>query len=154
MTIEDNKALIRRYYEEAPDHPEICEQIFAPQVTWHSLVRAQQQDFTSTPEEERSAYLHHKALWGGWSESIVSWIAEGDRVMVLWNFQGAHQAEYLGMPPSHKQVNFAGINIFRVENGRIAEVWNLWDQVGEWQQLGILPDTAEILQQAKRKHAN
>jgi hypothetical protein len=46
-------------------------------------------------------------------------------------------------------VTFSGIYIFRIEEGRIAEVWNLWDRVGEWQQLGILPETAVILSQAK-----
>jgi hypothetical protein len=29
------------------------------------------------------------------------------------------------------------------------EVWNLWDQIGELQQLGILPETKEIIAKAR-----
>ena len=154
MPIEENKALIRRYFEDAPYNPEVCDQIFAPQVPWHALYRTTQADFISDPQAEKTAFTRHKTLWGGWSESIDEMIAEGDRVMVRWTFNGIHQGEYLGIPPSQKPVRFTGIYIFRIQDGRIAEVWNLWDRVGEWQQLDILPETAEILLQAKEKWKN
>ena len=149
MSIEKNKALVRRYYEEAPYNLEICNQIFAPKVFWHALHHSNKPDFISDPQAEKAAYIRHKALWGGWSESIDEMIAEGDRVMVRWTFRGIHQGMYLGIPPTHKPVTFSGINLFRIQANRIAEVWNLWDQLGEWQQLGILPETAEILHQIK-----
>jgi len=47
----------------------------------------------------------------------------------------------------------SGTYIFRIKDNRIAEVWNHWDQVGEWQQLGILLETTEILNQVKNKGA-
>ena len=149
MSIEENKALIRRYFEDAPHHPEACDEIFSPQIPWHALYRTDHPDFVSDPQAEKTAYATHVSLWGGWSESIDEMIAEGDRVMVRWTFRGVHQGEYLGIPPTHKPVTFSGIYIFRVANGRIAEVWNLWDQMGEWQQLGILPEKAAILKQAQ-----
>jgi len=149
MSIEKNKALVRRYFEEAPYNIEICDQIFAPQVFWHALNHSSDPDFISDPQAEKTAYTKHKTLWGGWSESIDEMIAEGDRVMVRWTFRGMHQGEYLGIPPTNKTVTFSGIYIFRIQDNHIGEVWNLWDQVGEWQQLGILPETAEILYQIK-----
>jgi ketosteroid isomerase-like protein len=149
MTIEENKTLVRRYFEEAPYNLEVCDQIFAPQIPWHALYRTTHPDFISEPQAEKIAYTRHKNLWGGWSESIDEMIAEGDRVMVRWTFNGIHQGEYLGIAPTHKPVSFSGIYIFRIQDGRIAEVWNLWDQVGEWQQLGILPETAKVLNNAR-----
>jgi len=151
MSIEENKILVRRYFEEAPYHTEICDQIFAPQVAWHALYRTAQPDFVSDPKAEKAAYDRHKTLWGGWSESIDEMIAEGDRVWVRWTFNGTQQDEYLGILATHKPVSFIGIYIFRIQDGRIAEVWNLWDQLGEWQQLGILPETPDILNQAKSR---
>lgn len=149
MSIEENKALVRRYFEEAPYQPDTCDEIFAGQVLWHALYQAQQSSFISSPDEEKKAYAWHEATWGRWCESIEEMIAEGDRVLVRWSFHGVHQGEFMGMPPTHKTVSFSGIYIFRIANGRIAEVWNLWDRLGEWQQLGILPDTEEILQKAQ-----
>jgi hypothetical protein len=149
MSIEENKSLVRRYFEDAPYNPDVCDEIFAPQIPWHTLYHTHHPDFISDPQAEKVAYTRHKTVWGGWSESFDEMIAERDRVMVRWTFRGTHQGEYLGIPPTHKPVTFSGIYIFRIENGRIAEVWNLWDQLGEWQQLGILPESAEILSQEK-----
>lgn len=139
MPLERNKALVRRFFEDAPYHPGVCDEIFAEHLPWHALYCTDQPDYISDPAAEKAAYAHHIQLWGGWSESIDEMIAEGDRVMVRWTFHGKHEGEYLGVPPTHKQVTFSGIYIFRIANQRIAEVWNLWDQLGEWQQLGLLP---------------
>jgi predicted ester cyclase len=152
MSIEENKALVRRYFEEAPYNLEICDQIFAPQVLWHALYHSNQPVFISDPQTEKAAYARHKSLWGNWSESIDEMIAEDNRVMVRWTFRGIHQGTYLGIPPTHTPVTFPGIYLFRIQDNRIAEVWNLWDQVSEWQQLGILPETTEILNQAKDRN--
>lgn len=149
MSIVENKALVRRYFEDAPYHPEVCDQIFAHHILWHSLCQSDQLDFVSDPQAEKAAFERHKTLWGGWSESMVDMIAEGDRVMVRWSFHGIHEGEFLGIPSTHRKLSFSGIYIFRVENHRIAEVWILWDQLGEWQQLGILPESRVILSQAK-----
>lgn len=147
MPLERNKALIRRFFEDAPFHPEVCDEIFAERIPWHALYRAEHPDFISDPQAEKQAYARHIHLWGGWSESIDDMIAEGDRVMVRWTFNGTHQGEYLGHPPTNKPVKFSGIYIFRIANQRIAEVWNLWDQLGELQQLGILPELEQIQHQ-------
>ncbi len=151
MSIRENKALVRRYFDDAPYHPHVCDEIFAPQVHWHALYQTDQRDFISTPQLEKEAYTRHIALWGGWSESIDEMIAEGDRVLVRWTFRGTHSVVYLGIPPTHQTVSFSGIYIFRIVEGRIAEVWNLWDQLSEWQQIGILPGKKEILDQARQK---
>jgi len=145
MPLERNKALVRRFFEDAPYHPEVCDEIFAQHLPWHSLYRSEHPDFISDPLTEKVAYAHHIQLWGGWSESIDEMIAEGDRVMVRWTFRGKHQGEYLGIPPTGKEVTFCGIYIFRIADGRIAEAWNLWDQLGEWQQLGILTRSQQLL---------
>lgn len=154
MSIAENKALVRRYFEEAPYHLEICDQIFAAQVPWHALYRTPLPDFISDPQAEKIAFARHMALWGGWSESIDEMVAEGDRVMVRWSFHGIHQGEYLGIPATHQPVSFTGIYLFRIQDGQITEVWNLWDRVGEWQQLGILPETEQLLKQAKDRQGS
>jgi hypothetical protein len=149
MSIETNKAIVRRYFEDAPFNPATCDEIFAPTIRWHALYHTAKPDFDSTPQIEKEAYTRHKDAWGDWIEKINLMIAEGDRVMVHWVGQGIQQGEYSGIPATHRPVSFSGIYIFRLESGKIVEVWNLWDRVGEWQQLGILPETKEILSKAR-----
>lgn len=67
---------------------------------------------------------------------------EGDRVMTLWRATGAHTGGPLfGLPVTGKTVDVAGITINRIEDGKIAEVWDSWDRMGMLQQLGIIPAT-------------
>jgi predicted ester cyclase len=149
MSLEKNKALVRRYFEDAPYNPDACDEIFAPSFRFHAIHHATNPTVDCTPESEKAVYEEIKAVWGGWHVTIVEMIAEGDRVMVRWKSRGTHRGEYYGVPPTNKQVTNSGINIFRIADGKIAEVWDLIDRLWMWQQLGFLPETAEFIAQAR-----
>jgi C-1 hydroxylase len=149
MSIEENKAIVRRYFEDAPYNPLACDEIFAENICWHTLHHTANPDFNSTPHIEKAAYERHKKIWGSWIEVIDMMIAEGDLVMVYCKGQGNQQGEYIGIPATNKQVTLSIVYIFRIADGRIVEVWNLGDQAGEWQQLGILPETKEFIAKAR-----
>ena len=152
MSVEQNKQLARRYFEDAPDHPEICDEIFAETFKFHTIQRASitPQVVESDPQSEKAAYEWLKSVWSSdWHMMVDEIIAENDRVMVRWTFYGKQQGEYSGLPPTKKQVTYSGINIFRIANGKIAEIWDISDRLWLWQQLGVLPDLTEAIIQAK-----
>ena len=66
-------------------------------------------------------------------------IEEGDRVMARIIATGTHQGEFEGIPPTGKRMEIAGLVIFRIENGMIAERWGEIDTLGLLQQLGARP---------------
>jgi predicted ester cyclase len=104
----------------------------------------------SNPQNEKAAYEWLQTVWSpDWHMTIDEMIGEGDRVMVRWTFQGTHQGEFSGLSPTHKQVTYAGINIFRIAEGKIAEVWDIFDRLWMWQQLGVLPDIKEAIARAQ-----
>jgi len=76
-------------------------------------------------------------------------IAEGDRVMVRWTFSGTHQGEFASLPPTYKRIEYSGINIFRIASGRISEIWDIYDRLWLWQQLGVLPEINAAIVEAK-----
>src|SRR5512136_680690 len=115
MSTESNKAIVRRYFEEAPDNPAACEEIFAAQVSWHALYHCTQPNFDSSPELEKEAYARHKQVFGEWIEQIGTMVAEGDRVMVHWRGKGRQQGEYFGIPATNREITLSGIYIFRIE---------------------------------------
>ena len=151
MSVEENKTIVRRYFEDAPYNPAACDEIFEAKIHWHALYHTANPDFDSTPQLEKAAYERHKKIFGDWIEVIDKMIAEGDLVMVHCVGQGKQQGEYLGIPATNRQVRLSIIYIFRIADGKIAEVWNLSDQVGEWQQLGVLPETKEIIAEARER---
>jgi steroid delta-isomerase-like uncharacterized protein len=64
-------------------------------------------------------------------------IAEGDKVAYRWTATGTHQGHLLGIPPTGRSPRFTGMGIVRIRNGRIVEGWNVFDQLGMFQQLGV-----------------
>jgi len=152
MSIESNKILVRRYFEDASHNPDVCDEIFASKFLFHTIQHASitQRTVESDPQSEKAAYEWLNSVWSPeWRMTVDEMIAEGDRVMARWTFYGTHVGEYAGLPPTHRQVVYSGINIIRVENNKIAEVWDISDRLWLWQQLGVLPEVKEAIAKAR-----
>jgi steroid delta-isomerase-like uncharacterized protein len=65
-------------------------------------------------------------------------IAEDDKVVTRKTFDGTHEGELLGIPPTGKEVTIELIDILRVADGKITDHWNVVDQLGLMQQLGVI----------------
>ncbi len=63
--------------------------------------------------------------------------ASGDRVVVREVNRGTHTGPLLGVQPTGRRIEFSGINIYRVEDGRVAETWQHIDWHGALRQLGV-----------------
>ena len=68
-------------------------------------------------------------------------IREGDQFAARWTLRGTHRGSFLDTPATGRPVEAQGIIFGRTENGRIAEDWTLFDQMGVLQQLGLVPPT-------------
>jgi len=66
-------------------------------------------------------------------------VAEGDKVARRVTLSGTHKGEYMGIPPTGKQMTMGVITIERIEGGKIAEQWGEADMLGLMQQLGVMP---------------
>jgi predicted ester cyclase len=66
-------------------------------------------------------------------------VAASDRVAILWTMSGTHQGEFLGAPPTGNSIATSGIDIYRIANGQIAEIWTVGDDLGWLFQLGTFP---------------
>ncbi|MBA2312563.1 MAG: ester cyclase [Actinobacteria bacterium] len=71
--------------------------------------------------------------------TIEDVIGEGDRLVVRWTNSGTHVGDFLGIPATNKSFSVAGIDIYRVADGKLAEHWHVVDQLSMLQQLGLIP---------------
>lgn len=71
--------------------------------------------------------------------TIEDLVAEGAKVVVRVVARGKHVGEYQGIAPTGRQVEFAGIAIRRIVDGKIVEEWQCIDQLSLLQQLGAIP---------------
>jgi predicted ester cyclase len=127
MSAEENKALVRREQEELWNHSgnlDAAEELFAP-------------DYIEAAKQEAADF---RRGFPDVVSTIEDLIAEGNNIVARWRSRATHQGEYMGIPPSGKEVEFTGISVYRIEAGKIAESWNVGDQLGLMQQIGAIPE--------------
>ncbi len=69
-----------------------------------------------------------------------------------WTHRGTHMGNFLSVPATGSEIRGAAVSIYRIIDGKIAEMRALWDRAEIWQQLGLIPDTETILSSAKAKN--
>jgi steroid delta-isomerase-like uncharacterized protein len=137
MSLEANKTLIRRHFEEIWNQYrlEVVEELVAPDYYTHYPIPGQPQGidgFTYAVRTVRDAFPDMVI-------TIEDMIAEGDKVVARLTAQGTHRGSLGGIEPTGREATWTGIRIFRIADGKIAEHWANWDDVSLGRQLGILP---------------
>ncbi len=84
-----------------------------------------------------AAIRYLKAAFPDARADLVSVVAEGDKVGVHDQLVGTHEAEFLGVAPTGRQVRVDFIHVFRVVDGRIVERWGVSDSETLLRQLGV-----------------
>ncbi len=62
----------------------------------------------------------------------------GDLVWAYGTYSGTQKGEWLGIPATGKAFSFDAVDIFRLEDGRLAEHWDVMDVYGLFKQLGVV----------------
>jgi len=66
-------------------------------------------------------------------------VAEGDKVVTRGKWQGALNGSFMGISATKKHVVVKEVNVFKIEAGKIVEMWNFGDSLGLMTQLGVIP---------------
>lgn len=128
-TPEENKALIRRLYEEVWNQGQLSVIDAIYPSDWSSpLTPGGKEGFKQYVAGMRTIFanLHY---------TIEDQIAEGDMVVTRIHATGMQVAEFNGIPATGRTITMTGMNFNRVENNQIAQSWNLADMLGVIQTL-------------------
>jgi predicted ester cyclase len=69
---------------------------------------------------------------------IEDMVAEGDKVAARCSVRAKHEGDFLGRAATQAPVEFTGIAIVRIENGKIVEAWNNFDFQTLHKQVGLI----------------
>lgn len=138
-TLEANKALIRRWFDEVwnKGRAETIHEMFAADGIAHGLsdepgrTMKGPDDFTPFHGIFRGAFPDMKVV-------VEDTIAEGDKVAARCSVRGRHTGPHLGVEASNAPVEFTGMVIVRIRDGKIVEAWNNFDFLRMNKQIGIL----------------
>ena len=130
MSAQENKDLVRREQQELWNHTgelDAAEELFAAEQA--EAAKQEAADFRQGFPDVVS--------------TIEDLIAEGDKVVAHWRSRATHQGEYMGIAPTGKEVEFTGISVYRIEAGKIAQSWNIEDQLGLMRQIGAIREPGQ-----------
>ena len=71
-------------------------------------------------------------------EDLQDIIASGDTVATRWVVTGSLQQEFMGIPAAGQRIRVEGTNFYRLEDGRVTDIWAQSDALGMLQQLGAI----------------
>jgi predicted SnoaL-like aldol condensation-catalyzing enzyme len=132
---EQNKALVRRFYEEVwkNGNLDVADEIFAPDYARHDPRYSAP---TSGPEGQKQIAAKFRSRFSMLDYSIDLTIAEADLVAARWTIRVMPKDIYrllaLGKP-----FDITGVNIFRFKNGKVVEIWNHRNDLEAQQNLNV-----------------
>ena len=138
MNETDNKSIVLRLIEEGLNKRNVAliEEVYSADYVGHDPERPAPRTIADL-KQVMTGVLGN--VFADHHYSIERLVAEADLVAWHWTFTAMHQGEIMGIPATGKQISFGGINIFRLENGKVVEDWVYRDTLGMMRQLGALP---------------
>lgn len=133
-----NIDLVRRAFEDVASQGklDVLDEIASPDFVRHDLGGAP--DIAGV-ERIKRFIAAQRAVFGGLTFTIDDVTAAGDKVVARYSARGTHAGELMGVAPTGKEVAWKGVNIYRIENGKLAETWQLADMLGVMRQIGAVP---------------
>ena len=159
MGLEENKAVVRRYFEAGVNAQDsaVTEELVHPDVVVHDGART---------VRGREAYLQGNAAaaraFPDWAVTVDGLIAEGDLVATRGTVRATHRGPYDAgpqglVPPTGTAVTLTQQAVARVRDGQIVEAWVEHDGLSLLRQLGALPlpavdELSDVAQTASLEH--
>ena len=139
MPIEENKKIVQRYQKIYNSNDlDALGEVVADDLLTPKIMPGMASGL------EGGKQVHKKTLIGmpDWQTAIDELIAEGDKAVARVTMTGTHTGDFYGIPATGKRVEFSGIYIVRIENGKIVEHWGEEDSLSLLTQLGVMPKSS------------
>ncbi len=129
-----NKAVVHRYWDGKWNErrPEILDELQTHDVVYHGTSMNM-----NGIEEYKQVYEMFLSAFHDTHIEVEDLIAEGDKVMSRVSLRGTHGGELEGIPPTGKTLTVSAFTVFRLVEGKISEEWEILDELGMMQQLGM-----------------
>jgi steroid delta-isomerase-like uncharacterized protein len=133
-----NETTVRRFFDEVMNGGDLAviDQIFAPDAQLHAPLAGIQ------PKTEglKKVVAGLREGFPDLQVAIDDLFSGGDKVVVRWHTtRQTHRGVYRGIPPTGRKVSMTAIQVFRMRDGRIADVWFELDALGGARDMGVVP---------------
>jgi steroid delta-isomerase-like uncharacterized protein len=137
MSTDENKALVRRFYEEIDNgNLKAMDQLVAEDYVDHNPP-----PFPGLGTGREGLKQSFRIFWDATPgrHEIEDQIAEGDKVVTRMTAYGKHEGDLPGIPATGNDLRMTATVTHRIADGKLAEKWSDKDVLGFLQQLGVIP---------------
>jgi predicted ester cyclase len=136
---EENKALIRRWFEEVwnKGRADAIDEMLDEKGIVHGLSDDPANPLKG-PSDFRPFHTLFRDAFPNMMIVVEDTVAEGDKVAARCSVRARHEGEFMGKAATQAPVEFTGIAIVRIYNGKIVEAWNNFDFMILHKQVGLL----------------
>jgi steroid delta-isomerase-like uncharacterized protein len=138
MTAEANRAIVRRLLEQYFNGREeaVWDELAHPDLVVHGIFRL------AGAAEAKAFYTRLHAAFPDWHATIEDIFGEDDRVAMRITESGTLQGSFLGLTATGKRFEISAIQIFRLQDGKVVEIWGARDSGAMLRQLNAAPAPA------------
>jgi steroid delta-isomerase-like uncharacterized protein len=131
---EQNKEFVKKFFEELDKQNfDYLRDATTDDFILHISVSPEPIDINTTLQMIPMFYT----AFPDYAHRIDDILAKGDKVIARMTYTGTHKEEFQGIPPSGNKIEYGGIQIGRIKEGKIAEVWVQEDTLTRMMQLGM-----------------
>jgi steroid delta-isomerase-like uncharacterized protein len=140
---EGNEALAHRFHMDIfqEGNLDAADEILSPDFVWHGAFSPGEDQRGPQPTKQVASQVI--SAFPDRRISHEETIAQGDKVLIRWSMSGTQEGEIQGIPATGRGVTLTGLDLFRIEGGKIAEMWQEADRLGMMQQLGVIPEPGQ-----------
>jgi predicted ester cyclase len=140
MSTSQNKDTVRRFYNEVitSQDGQAVREVIAPDITVHDPIMGELHGIDAFHQLIGVFQLGFPQQ----SATVEALVAEDDLVSALHTHQALNSGSFMGMPPTGREVRIRGLELFRIRDGKIVELWRHDDDAGLMRQLGLIPAPA------------
>ena len=137
MSIEENKAKVRRVWEEVMNKGNlaVADELMPANYIFHGPGGID----AKGPEGFKQYVTIYRTAFPDLHCTIEDMVAEEEKVVSRFTLRGTHLGDMMGIPPTGKKAEIVGIVMSRLAGGNEIEAWGSYDTLAMYQQLGISP---------------
>ena len=140
---ERNRRIARRYFEELlGGNVALADEIVAEDVAFYGP------DYWGEAIHGRDGFkgfvTYLRSAFPDLRFELAEEVSDEEQVATRFILRMTHQGEWLGIPATGRAVTLPGMDLFRIVDGKIAEVRVFYDTLGLMQQLGVVPNPVPV----------
>lgn len=136
MVSQDNINTVRKLFDiynmNSVNELHLLDGCFSPHVKFHDPAMPSERAGLDTVKQ---AELNYIRAFPDKKTHLESLLPVDDKIIVRWSVTGTQRGQFQDLMPTHNPIHISGISIYTLVNGKITEVWQMWDRFGLYHQL-------------------